>query len=401
MIHIKTQFPILNKKLPSGKHLLYLDTANSSQKPQCVIDRMNEFMSSEYSSIGRSIHELSNNATSLVEESRKAVAKFINANDPEEIVFTKSATESINMIATSFGRTMEPGDEIITTDIEHHSNFIPWHLQRKYNGAVLKFLKVDNEHQINIEDIESLISERTKVIAITHLSNTTGQTIDIKKVCNIAHKYGIVVVVDGTQSAPHMKVDVQDLGCDFYVMSGHKMYGPSGIGIMYAKRIWIDKLDPALGGGGTVETVEHDNVEYSEGSKKWEAGTLAITEIIGLHEALKFYERTGFDMMIDHEQDVINYAYDRLSELPYLKLIGNNKRKAVISFNVGNIHQQDMAMFLDAYGIAIRAGHHCTQILHRQIGWSGSCRISTGIYNCKEDIDYLVDSIVNIYNRFN
>ena len=198
-----------------------------------------------------------------------------------------------------------------------------------------------------------------------------------------------------------MKVDVQDLGCDFYVMSGHKMYGPSGIGIMYAKRIWIDKLDPALGGGGTVETVEHDNVEYSEGSKKWEAGTLAITEIIGLHEALKFYERTGFDMMIDHEQDVINYAYDRLSELPYLKLIGNNKRKAVISFNVGNIHQQDMAMFLDAYGIAIRAGHHCTQILHRQIGWSGSCRISTGIYNCKEDIDYLVDSIVNIYNRFN
>ena len=305
------------------------------------------------------------------------------------------------MIATSFGRTMEPGDEIITTEIEHHSNFIPWHLQRKYNGAVLKFLKVDNEHQINIEDIESLISERTRIIAITHLSNTTGQTIDIKRVCDIAHKHGIIVVVDGTQSAPHMKVDVQDLGCDFYVMSGHKMYGPSGIGIMYAKRIWIDKLDPALGGGGTVETVEHDNVEYSEGSKKWEAGTLAITEIIGLHEALKFYERTGFDMMIDHEQDVINYAYDRLSELPYLKLIGNNKRKAVISFNVGNIHQQDMAMFLDAYGIAIRAGHHCTQILHRQIGWSGSCRISTGIYNCKEDIDYLVDSIVNIYNRFN
>ena len=379
---------------------MYLDSANSSQKPQRVIDRMNDFMTNEYSSIGRSIHELSNNATMLVEKSRQAVADFINAREPDEIVFTKSATESINMIATAFGRTMKPGDEIITTEVEHHSNYIPWHLQRKFNGAVIKFLKLDDQHQIDIDQIESLITSHTRIIAITHVSNTTGQTIDIKRVCEIAHKHNIAVAIDGTQGAPHVKIDVRDVDCDFYVMSGHKMYGPSGIGVLYAKREWIDNLDPALGGGGMITTVSQDDVEFAEGAKKWEAGTLAVTEIVGLHEALKFYKNTGFDKMIEHEERLIEYAYDQLSTLPGIKFIGTKNRSAVISFNLEGIHHQDLAMFLDSYGIAVRPGHHCTQMLHRQIGWSGSCRISTGVYNTMEEIDYLISCLKEIQQKF-
>jgi len=400
MKDIRTQFPIIFKTLSSGMPLVYLDSANSSQKPQRVIDRMNDFMTNEYSSIGRSIHELSNNATMLVEKSRQAVADFINAREPDEIVFTKSATESINMIATAFGRTMKPGDEIITTEVEHHSNYIPWHLQRKFNGAVIKFLKLDDQHQINIDQIESLITSHTRIIAITHVSNTTGQTIDIKRVCEIAHKHNIAVAIDGTQGAPHVKIDVRDVDCDFYVMSGHKMYGPSGIGVLYAKREWIDNLDPALGGGGMITTVSQDDVEFAEGAKKWEAGTLAVTEIVGLHEALKFYKNTGFDKMIEHEERLIEYAYDQLSTLPGIKFIGTKNRSAVISFNLEGIHHQDLAMFLDSYGIAVRPGHHCTQMLHRQIGWSGSCRISTGVYNTMEEIDYLISCLKEIQQKF-
>tara|TARA_B100000989_G_scaffold187470_1_gene141107 strand:- start:36202 stop:37407 length:1206 start_codon:yes stop_codon:yes gene_type:complete len=400
MMNIRKQFPILNKKLPSGKDLVYLDSANSSQKPQRVIDRMTRFMLEEYSSIGRSIHELSNNATMAVENSRKAVAEFINAREPDEIVFTKSATESINMISTAFGRTMKPGDEIITTEIEHHSNYVPWHMLRKFNGAVIKFLKMNEQHQIDINDLESLITDKTKIIAITHLSNTTGQIMDIKRVCEIAHKHNIVVAVDGTQGAPHMRVDVQDLDCDFYAMSGHKMYGPSGIGVMYGKGIWIDGLDPALGGGGMIESVEHEDIEFASGCKKWEAGTLAVTEIVGLHEALKFYKNSGYDLMIQHEKQLIDYAYNELGKIKGIKFIGSDVRSAVISFNIEGIHHQDLAMFLDTYGIAVRPGHHCTQMLHRQIGWSGSVRISTGAYNTIQEIDYLVDSIKEIQKKF-
>jgi len=400
MLKIRKQFPILSKKLSSGNNLVYLDSANSTQKPQRVIDRMSKFMAEEYSSIGRSIHELSNHATMLVEDSRTAVANFINAKESDEIVFTKSATESINMVAKSFGRTMQPGDEIITTEVEHHSNYIPWHLERKFNDFKIKFLKLDEQHQINIDELESLITERTKIIAITHLSNTTGQVIDIKRVCDIAHKHNIAVAVDGTQGAPHMKVDVQDLDCDFYCMSGHKMYGPSGIGIMYAKRKWIDELDPALGGGGMITTVDHDNVSYAEGSKKWEAGTLAVTEIVGLHEAIKFYNDNGFEEMLDHEEEVINYAYNEMKKISGIEFIGTSNRKAVISFNIKNIHHTDLAELLDAYGIATRPGHHCTQMLHRQIGWTGSCRISTGVYNSKQEIDYLIECLKKIRNKF-
>lgn len=400
MLDIKSQFPILNKKLPSGNTLVYLDSANSTQKPQVVIDRMNKFLTEEYSSIGRSIHELSNHATMVVEDSRKAVAEFINANESDEIVFTKSATESINMVAKAFGRTMQPGDEIITTEVEHHSNYIPWHLERKFNKFSIKFLKLDDKHQLNIDELESLITDRTKIIAITQLSNTTGQVVDIKRVCEIAHKHNIAVAVDGTQGAPHMKVDVQDLDCDFYCMSGHKMYGPSGIGVMYAKRKWIDSLDPALGGGGMITTVSHDDVEFAEGCRKWEAGTLAVTEIVGLHEAIKFYNTIGFDKMLEHEQQVINYAYNEMKKIDGMKFIGTEDRKAVISFNIGNIHHQDMAEFLDAYGIATRPGHHCTQMLHRQIGWTGSCRISTGVYNTTQEIDYLIECLKKIKSKF-
>ena len=400
MQHIRKQFPILNRKLPSGKQLVYFDSANSSQKPQRVIDRMYKFYTEEYSSIGRSIHELSNYATKAVEDSRKAVQQFINAKEVDEIVFTKSATEAINMVSTSFGRTMQPGDEIITTEVEHHSNYIPWHLQRKHNGAVIKFITVNDQHQLNMHELESLITDKTKIIAITHLSNTTGETVDIKRVCEIAHAKGIVVAVDGTQGVPHMKVDMQDLDCDFYAMSGHKMYGPSGIGVMYAKRKWIDELDPYMGGGGMIAKVEHHNVDFAEGCTKWEAGTMPVAEIVGLHEAFNFYIDTGFDKIVEHEASLIDYAYEQLMLIKGIKTIGGAKRKAVIAFNIDNIHHQDLAMFLDTYGIATRPGHHCTQMLHRQIGWTGSCRISTGVYSTKDEVDYFLTCLKEIKGKF-
>jgi len=399
MLTIREQFPIFKKLLPNGKKLVYLDSANSSQKPQRVIDRLSKFYSEEYSSVGRSIHQLSTIALMCLEQSRVAVAKFLNAESQDEIVFTKSATEAINTIAESFGRTQRDHYEIICSELEHNSNYLPWHLQRAHKNATIKFIPLKDDYTLDIEQLPKLITEKTKIITITHLSNVTGEVIDVKKVCEIAHSKGIPVFVDGTQGAPHIKVDVQDLDCDFYCISGHKMYGPSGIGALYAKEKWIEELSPYQGGGGTVVDVTQNVIQYANGPKKWEAGTHPIAEIVGLKEAINFYSDTGFDKMLNHEKQLIEYLYEKLASDNDIELLCGNKPKAVLSFNVKGIHHEDLAIFLDADGIATRPGQHCAMLFHKRFNLTGSVRVSIGVYNTKEEIDFFLESLGKIKNR--
>ena len=399
MQHIRKQFPIFNKPLPNGQKLVYLDTANSSQKPKRVLDRLYDFYAQEYSSVGRSIHQLSSNASQRLTESREAVAKFLNAGSMNEIIFTKSATEAINTIAESFGRTQRDHYEIICSELEHNSNYLPWHLQRAHKNATIKFIPLKDNYTLDVDKLPELITKKTKMIAVTHLSNVTGEIIDVKKICEIAHSKGIAVFVDGTQGAPHMKVDVRDLDCDFYCISGHKMYGPSGVGALYAKEKWLDELSPFQGGGGTVFDVTQDVIQYADGPKKWEAGTHPVAEIIALKEAIDFYYDVGFDNMLNHEKQLVEYLYEKLASDNDIQLLCGDKPNAVLSFNIKGIHHEDMSMFLDEYGIATRPGQHCAMLFHKRFGLTGSVRVSLGVYNTKEEMDFFVDSLNEIKRK--
>ncbi len=399
MEHIRKQFPIFNRLLPNGKKLVYLDSANSSQKPQRVMDRLYDFYAQEYSSVGRSIHQLSSGASQRLNESREAVAKFLNAGSTDEIVFTKSATEAINTIAESFGRTQRDHYEIICSELEHNSNYLPWHLQRAHKNATIKFLPLKDDYTLDVGKLESLITKKTKMIAITQLSNVTGEIIDVKKVCEIAHSKDIAVFIDGTQAVQHMKVDVQDIDCDFYCVSGHKMYGPSGVGALYAKAKWLDELSPFQGGGGTVLDATQEVIQYAQGPKKWEAGTHPIAEIIALKEATDFYYDVGFDNILNHEKELIDYLYGKLVGDNDIQLLCGDKPNAVLSFNVKGIHHEDLAMFLDEYGIATRPGQHCAMLFHKKFGLTGSVRVSLGVYNTKDEMDFFVDSLNEIKRK--
>ena len=399
MQDIRKQFPIFDRLLPNGKKLVYLDSANSSQKPQRVMDRLYGFYAQEYSSVGRSIHQLSSGASQCLTDSREAVAKFLNAGSPDEIVFTKSATEAINTIAESFGRTQRDHYEIICSELEHNSNYLPWHLQRAHKNATIKFLPLKDDYTLDVDKLESLITKKTKMIAITQLSNVTGEIIDVKKVCEIAHSKDIAVFIDGTQAVQHMKVDVQDIDCDFYCVSGHKMYGPSGVGALYAKAKWLDELSPFQGGGGTVLDATQEVIQYAQGPKKWEAGTHPIAEIIALKEAIDFYYDVGFDNILNHEKELIDYLYGKLASDDNIQLLCGDKPNAVLSFNVKGIHHEDLAMFLDEYGIATRPGQHCAMLFHKKFGLTGSVRVSLGIYNTKDEMDFFVDSLNEIKRK--
>ena len=399
MEHIRKQFPIFNRLLPNGKKLVYLDSANSSQKPQRVMDRLYDFYAQEYSSVGRSIHQLSTGASQCLADSREAVAKFLNAGSVDEIVFTKSATEAINTIAESFGRTQRDHYEIICSELEHNSNYLPWHLQRAHKNATIKFLPLKDDYTLDVDKLESLITKKTKMIAITQLSNVTGEIIDVKKVCEIAHSKDIAVFIDGTQAVQHMKVDVQDIDCDFYCVSGHKMYGPSGVGALYAKEKWLDELSPFQGGGGTVLDATQEVIQYAQGPKKWEAGTHPIAEIIALKEATDFYYDVGFDNILNHEKELVDYLYGKLVSDNDIQLLCGDKPNAVLSFNVKGIHHEDLAMFLDEYGIATRPGQHCAMLFHKKFNLTGSVRVSLGIYNTKDEMDFFVDSLNEIKRK--
>lgn len=399
--NIKSEFPIFKQKI-NGKPLVYLDSANSSQKPKVVIDKLSNFYETEYSNVGRSVHTLAVKATNRFEATRDILKKYLNAQHREEIVFTKGATESINLVASSFGeKYIKEGDEILITELEHHSNYVPWHFLRKKKGAVIKFAPVNNNGEVEIDEIKKLISNKTKIIAITHISNVTGAVMPIKKIVDIAQEKDIPVLVDGTQGAPHMKIDMQDLGCDFYVISCHKMYGPNGLGVLYAKKKWLDDLPPYQGGGGMIDEVLKDNITFADSPNKFEAGTMQTAEVVAFAESINFIKKLGIKNIADHEKEILDYGYEKLKKKNSINLIGSPKnRGSVLCFTIKDIHPHDIATILDDDGVAIRAGHHCCQILHDKLGIAATARASIGVYNTKEDIDILCKAIDNCKKVF-
>ena len=399
--NIKNQFPIFSKKI-NGKSLVYLDSSNSSQKPINVLNKLDEFYRYEFSNVGRSIHSLAVKATNKFNETRVSIKNFINAKSKDEIIFTKNATESINLVASTFGQqNINKGDEILITELEHHSNYVPWHYLRKIKGAVIKFAPINENGDIEINKFEKLITPKTKIVGITHLSNVTGTIVPVKEIVEIAHKKNIPVLIDGCQSAPHIKIDVQDIDCDFYVMSAHKVYGPTGVGILYGKKKWLENLPPYIGGGGMISEVKKDKITYASLPEKYEAGTMPTAEVIAFNESIKFMNSIGIENLMNHEKELTNYALEKLKKINSVKLIGNPKNKAgVISFTIKGIHPHDIATILDEDGVAIRAGHHCCQILHEKLNVSATARVSLGIYNTKEDIDILCKAIENCRKVF-
>ena len=399
--NIKSEFPIFKQKI-NGKPLVYLDSANSSQKPKAVINRMSNFYETEFSNVGRSVHSLAVKATNRFEESRDKVQKYLNAKHREEIIFTKSATESINLIASSFGeKFIKSGDEILTTELEHHSNYVPWHFIRQKKGAKIKFAPVNDRGEVEIDEIKKLINSKTKIIAITHISNVTGAIMPIKKIVDLAKEKNIPVLVDGTQGAPHLKIDIQELDCDFYAISCHKMYGPNGLGILYAKK-WLEELPPYQGGGGMISEVLKDKVSFADSPTKFEAGTLQTAEVVAFSEAINFIEKLGIKNIQNHENEILEYGIEKLKKNNSVDIIGDPKeRGSVMSFTIKGIHPHDIATILDEDGVAIRAGHHCCQILHDKIGIPATARASIGVYNSKEDIDILCNAINNCKKVFN
>ena len=399
--NLKSEFPIFKQKI-NGKPLVYLDSANSSQKPKAVIDRLSNFYETEFSNVGRSVHTLAVKATNRFEATRDMLKQYINAQHREEIVFTKGATESINLVASSFGeKYIKAGDEILITELEHHSNYVPWHFLRKKKGAVIKFAPVNKNGEVEIDEIKKLISDKTKIIAITHISNVTGAVMPIKKIVDIAKEKNIPVLVDGTQGAPHMQIDMQDLGCDFYVISCHKMYGPNGLGVLYSKKKWLDDLPPYQGGGGMIDEVKKDNITFADSPNKFEAGTMQTAEVVAFAEAINFIEKLGIKNIAAHENEILEYGYEKLKKNNSINIIGSPKnRGSVLCFTIKGIHPHDIATILDDDGVAIRAGHHCCQILHDKLGIAATARASIGVYNTKEDIDILCKAIENCKKVF-
>ena len=398
---IKSQFPIFSNSI-NGKPLIYLDSSNSSQKPISVLNALDNFYKKEFSNIGRSIHSLAVNATNKFEETRISVKNFLNAYSKDEIIFTKNATESINLVASTFGQKyINKGDEILITELEHHSNYVPWHYLRETKGAVIKFAPINHEGDILIDKFKELINSKTKIIAVTHLSNVTGTIVPIKEIIEIAHKKNIPVLIDGCQSAPHIKIDVKDLDCDFYAISCHKVYGPTGVGILYAKKKWLESLPPYIGGGAMIGEVKKNKITYAPIPEKYEAGTMPTAEVITFNESIKFIKSIGMNNLIKHEKEITNYALEKLKKINSVKIIGNPKNKAgVIAFTIKGVHPHDIATILDEDGVAIRAGHHCCQIFHEKMKLSATARASIGIYNTKDDIDMLCKAIENCRKIF-
>ena len=398
---IRSQFPIFSKKI-NGKPLIYLDSSNSSQKPLSVINALNNFYKNEFSNVGRSIHSLAVNATNKFEETRMNIKKYINANSREEIIFTRNATESINLVASIFGQhNIKKGDEILVSELEHHSNYVPWHYLRKNKGAVIKFIPINDDGDIKLEKLNELISPKTKIIAITHVSNVTGTIVPIKEIVEIARKKNIPVLVDGCQSAAHLKIDVKDLDCDFYAISCHKVYGPTGVGILYAKKKWLEKLPPYTGGGGMINEVTKENITFASLPEKYEAGTMPTAEVVAFNESIKFIQTIGIENIIKHENEITNYALEKLKKINSVNIVGNPKKKTgVISFTIKGIHPHDISTIVDEEGVAIRAGHHCCQILHQRLKLNATARASIGVYNNKEDIDGLCKAIENCRKLF-
>ncbi|MGB3719315.1 MAG: cysteine desulfurase [Proteobacteria bacterium] len=397
----RADFPILFREV-YGKPLVYLDSAASAQKPLSVIEAMDHVLRFEYANVHRGIHLLSNTATQKYEDARETVRRFLNAPSAEEIVFTKNATESINLVAYSFGlANIQEGDEIVLSIMEHHSNIVPWNFLRERKGAVLKWAPISDTGEFLLDEFEQLLTSRTKIIALTHVSNVLGTVVPVKEVCRIARERGIPVLIDGSQGAVHMPVDVQDLGCDFYVFTGHKVYGPSGIGVLWGRKELLEALPPFLGGGSMIESVTVDRITYGQLPNKFEAGTPPIVEAIGLGAALNYMMQIGRDEIAAHEHELVAYAQERLSEFNWLRIYGTAPDKsAIVSFSVEGLHPHDVSTIVDRSGIAIRAGHHCAQPLMDRFGVPAMCRASFGLYNTKADVDALAAALIRAHEFF-
>ncbi len=394
LTRIRADFPILEEKI-HGHRLVYLDSGASAQKPRAVLDRIVHAYRHEYANVHRGLHTLSNRATDAFEKSRETVRAFLNADSVDEIVFTRSATEAINLVAEAFaGPRIGQGDEIVLSIMEHHSNIVPWHFHRERKGAVLKWVDVTDDGSFDLEAFEQALNPRTKIVAITHMSNVLGTVTPLKKIIEIAHARGIPVLVDGSQGAVHTKVDVQDLGADFYIMTGHKLYGPTGIGVLYGRSDLLAEMRPYQGGGEMIEDVTLEDVTYNNPPHRFEAGTPPIVQAIGLGAALDYINTIGRDEIETHERDVGAYADAELQKINKLRMIGTaNGKGAIFSFEIQGVHAHDLSAIMDRYGVAIRAGTHCAQPLLKRFGATSTCRASFALYNGKDDVDALVDAI--------
>lgn len=399
---VRESFPILSRTV-YGKPLIYLDNGATTQKPLCVLDAMREEYLNVNANVHRGVHWMSQQATDLHEAARKTVRKFINARSTTEIVFTRGTTESLNLVASSFVEgCMKEGDEVIVSTMEHHSNIVPWQLQEQRKGIVLKVIPMTDEGELLLEEYEKLFTERTKLVSVTQVSNVLGTVNPVKEMIRIAHEHGVPVVVDGAQSVPHFAVDVQDLDCDFLAFSGHKVYGPTGVGVLYGKEEWLDRLPPYQGGGEMIERVSFEKTTFERPPLKFEAGTPDYIATHGLATALDYVTSLGMDNILAHEQDLTRYALQQLREIEGMHIYGhrNDSGDAVISFNVGDIHHMDLGTLLDQLGIAVRTGHHCAQPLMDRLGILGTVRASFGLYNTREEVDALVAGIKRIVMMF-
>jgi cysteine desulfurase / selenocysteine lyase len=398
---IRTDFPILYRDV-YGKQLVYLDNGASAQKPLSVIEAMDHAYRFEYANVHRGLHYLSNTATQRFEEAREVVRRFLNASSSDQIIFTRNATDAINLVASSFGQMeIGEGDEIVLSIMEHHSNIVPWHFHRERKGAVLKWAPISDSGELLLDEFERLLTPRTKIVAITHMSNVLGTVVPIKQVIELAHRRGIPVLVDGSQAAVHLPVDVQDLDADFYVFTGHKTYGPSGIGVLYGKKKYLDIMPPYQGGGEMIESVEVDRITYGKAPHRFEAGTPAIVEAVGLGTALSYMMQVGRDRILAHETEIGTYAGERLKEVPGLTIHGTAKGKGAIhSFSIEGLHPHDISTIIDRSGIAVRAGHHCAQPLMERLGVTATCRASFAMYNTKAEVDALVAALIRAKDFF-
>lgn len=399
---VREDFPILSRTV-YGKPLIYLDNGATTQKPLCVLDAMREEYLNVNANVHRGVHWMSQQATDLHEAARETVRKFINARSTTEIVFTRGTTESLNLVASSFVEgCMKEGDEVIVSTMEHHSNIVPWQLQEQRKGIVLKVIPMTDEGELLLEEYERLFTERTKLVSVTQVSNVLGTVNPVKEMIRIAHEHGVPVVVDGAQSVPHFAVDVQDLDCDFLAFSGHKVYGPTGVGVLYGKEEWLDRLPPYQGGGEMIERVSFEKTTFERPPLKFEAGTPDYIATHGLATALDYVTSLGMNNILAHEQDLTRYALQQLREIEGMHIYGhrNDSGDAVISFNVGDIHHMDLGTLLDQLGIAVRTGHHCAQPLMDRLGILGTVRASFGLYNTREEVDALVAGIKRIAMMF-
>ena len=397
---IKKDFPILSRTV-YDRPLVYLDNAATTQKPLCVLDAMRDEYLNVNANVHRGVHYLSQQATDLHEAARETVRRFINAAKTAEIVFTRGTTEAINLVASSMGELMKEGDEVIVSVMEHHSNIVPWQLLETRKGIRLRVIPISDSGELLMEEYERLFTDRTRIVSIAHVSNVLGTVNPVGDIIRIAHEHGVPVLVDAAQSAPHFKVDVQALGCDFLAFSGHKMYGPTGIGVLYGREEWLDRLPPYQGGGEMIATVSFERTTYERPPLKFEAGTPDYIATHGLAVAIDYIERIGLDRIAAHERDLTRYCMEQLRTIEGMRLIGEASEKdAVVSFLVGDIHHLDMGTLLDRLGIAVRTGHHCAQPLMQRLGILGTVRASFALYNTREDIDALVAAIRRVARMF-